>query len=113
VPVQRPRAPAKAAVAPRGRDTAREETELVAAARNALAEQDWARALATLDEHARRFADGVLAEERSALRAIALCRSGAEPARAAVLDFDSRYPGSHHHRSIELACDERSEIAPP
>jgi hypothetical protein len=113
VPVQRPLAPARPSPPPRLEDTTREENELIAAAHGSLAVEDWAEALAALDEHARRFADGALAEERSALRTIALCRSHAEGAREARESFGSRYPGSHHHRSIKLACAERLDPGSP
>jgi hypothetical protein len=116
VPLQRPRvhgtSPADPTPTP-GLDGAREEVELVAAARRSLGERDWPRALALLDAHARRFPDGVLAEERAALRAIALCRSHADGADAAVRAFESSHPGSHHHRSITQACRVADNPASP
>ena len=113
VPVQRPRVAAPTNAPPAPAETSSAELALVGAARTALTDRDWSTTLASLDEHARRFPGGVLAEERAALRAIALCRSGAADARTAVLAFNSRYPGSHHHRSIKAACAERTDPGSP
>jgi hypothetical protein len=46
----------------------RQEARLLRLARSAMARQDFAAALALLAEHARRFRDGSLAEEREVLR---------------------------------------------
>jgi hypothetical protein len=113
LPLQRPRAATPAIDPAPQPDTSSDELVLVAAARTAIRDGEWKPALADLDEHARRFPSGVLAEERSALRAIVLCRSGAADARTAVLAFNSSYPGSHHHRSIKAACDQRTNPTPP
>jgi len=53
-----------------------DELRWLRAARRSLSEQDPAGALASLDEHARHFADGVLAPERRMLEVQALCASG-------------------------------------
>jgi hypothetical protein len=53
-----------------------EETRLVGGADEALRGGDPTRALALLDEHAKNFKDGILAEERAAERVTALCKLG-------------------------------------
>lgn len=50
-----------------------EEVRLITAAREALRGHDGARALATLDEHQRRFPHAALATEATAVRILALC----------------------------------------
>lgn len=52
------------------------ENRLLARARAALIDEQPERALTLLGEHAQRFPQGVLAEERQALRAVALCEAG-------------------------------------
>lgn len=54
--------------------TLQPELALIGAAQAALGSGDAAAALAHLDRHAEHFAHGVLAQERMAARAIALCR---------------------------------------
>lgn len=61
-----------------------EEIRLVSQARLALRGGDGARALATVDEHRRRFPQGALATESSAVRVLALCALG-RAAEARVL----------------------------
>ena len=113
-PVQRPRgvAPQAPAASPPV-DTTAAELELVARARTSVADGDLAAAREALDEHARRFPEGVLAEERAAYRAIVLCRAKAPDARTAQLEFNASYPGSHHHRSIKAACEARGDSPAP
>ena len=71
------------------------ELELLQQARTALARADFAAALAAIAAHERRFPNGQLAEEREALRVLAL--SGAhqsEDARRAATAFRKRFPHS-------------------
>jgi hypothetical protein len=71
------------------------ELELLQPARAALARADFASALAAIATHDRRFPNGQLAEEREALRVLAL--SGAhqsEDARRAATAFRKRFPRS-------------------
>lgn len=69
-------APPPVALAPAGPgDALAAETALLAAARGSL-DSDPAAALARLDEHARAYPKGALAEERDVLRVEALCRAG-------------------------------------
>jgi hypothetical protein len=52
------------------------ELRLLAQAQRALRDGRLSQALELLDEHAERFAQGVLQEERHAARAVTLCRMG-------------------------------------
>ena len=76
-------------------DQARAELRLLRQARAAVAREDYAAALPTLAEHAHRFKDGRLSEEREALRVKALVGLGrtAEGRRAAA-SFRARFPRS-------------------
>jgi hypothetical protein len=76
-------------------DAARLELRLLRPARAAVAHEQFATALVWINEHARRFKDGRLAEEREALRVKALAGLGrtAEARRAAVA-FRARFPRS-------------------
>ncbi|HXU64947.1 MAG TPA: hypothetical protein VN962_24785 [Polyangia bacterium] len=76
-------------------DSDRAELRLVRMARSAVARQDFGAALGLLTEHARRFKDGRLAEEREALRVRALAGLGrTEEARRAAGQFQARFPRS-------------------
>ena len=76
-------------------DAARAELRLLRQARAAVARGDFAAALPPLAEHARRFKNGRLVEEREALRVKALVGLGrAGEARHAAADFRSRFPRS-------------------
>ena len=74
---------------------ASDELRLLRQARAAVASKDFADALSPLAEHARRFKDGRMTEEREALRVKALAGLGRtdEARRAAVL-FEARFPRS-------------------
>jgi hypothetical protein len=76
-------------------DEARAELHLLRRARAAVARGDFAAALPPIAEHARRFKDGRLAEEREALRVKALAGLGRnEEARRAAAAFEARFPRS-------------------
>jgi hypothetical protein len=77
----RPRVDAVDVVAPAKAPPVTEEAQLLQAARGALARREPDRALARIREHARRFADGVLAQERRVLEIRAWCQLG-EPEEA-------------------------------
>ena len=65
------------------------------------------RALTTLEEHARRFPQGQLVEDREALRVQALCAAGDDAgARAAARAFESAHPRSPHLERVRslAAC---------
>jgi len=72
-----------------------DELRLLAPAREAVARHDFGAALAAISEHARRFREGRLAEEREALRVKALAGLGnVREARAASAEFRRRFPRS-------------------
>ena len=74
---------------------ARAELRLLQQARTAVARQDYGAALPTIAEHARRFRDGRLSEEREALRVKALAGLGRmDEARRAAASFRARFPRS-------------------
>ena len=76
-------------------DAARAELHLLRQARGAVAREDYASALRPIAEHARRFKDGRLSEEREALRVKALVGLGrTEDARRAATAFRARFPRS-------------------
>ena len=80
-----------------------EELQLLRAAREDVTRGDFARALAVLSEHARRFRNGVLVEEREALRVKSLAGLGRrEEAQRAAANFHARFP-----HSVLLATFER------
>jgi hypothetical protein len=90
-----PPAAAPAPAAPSRADAAREELRLLRQARAAVARADFAAALPPLTEHARRFKEGRLAEEREALRVKALAGLGrTDEARRAAAAFKVRFPRS-------------------
>lgn len=72
-----------------------EELRLMRAASAALTDDEPGKALQVLRDHARRFPDGALAQERRALRAIGLCKQRAPEARRerdAFLNSDAQSP---------------------
>jgi hypothetical protein len=71
------------------------ELELMRSAHTAFAARDYANALLLAGEHARRFPNGLLTEEREALRIRCLMGSGrASEARRSVASFANRFPRS-------------------
>jgi hypothetical protein len=71
------------------------ELELMRSAHNAFAAHDYAGALALTQEHARRFPNGVLAEEREAVSVRSLAASGhTNEARRAAAAFAKHFPRS-------------------
>jgi len=76
-------------------DAVRAELRLLRQARVAVAREDFAAALPPIAEHARRFKDGRLTEEREALRVRALVGLGrSDEARRAAESFRTRFPHS-------------------
>src|SRR5688500_15389498 len=76
-PVSKPAvSTAPAAAAQVASDTIAEEAALLRGAHTSLASGDGTSAMRALDEHARRFPRGALAEEREAARVMALCAQG-------------------------------------
>jgi hypothetical protein len=85
--------------------TLAEENRLLARARAALIDAEPERALTRLDEHARRFPDGVLSEERQALRAVALCEADRDAdGEAAANAFLRAHPQAALAQRVRSAC---------
>lgn len=94
-------APRVSAKAPEPAD----ELALVSAMQLALRSGNAAQALALVNEHARRFPSGALAQEREGARAIAQCQLAEPTARAAVQSaFEARYPSSPYAPRVKAAC---------
>lgn len=92
-----------------GRDPFVAELTILQRAQAAFARHDFSSALVALAEHARRFADGRLAEEREALRVRSLLALGRRhEARRAAASFAARFP-----RSVLLSRLESEASAPP
>jgi outer membrane protein assembly factor BamD (BamD/ComL family) len=82
-----------------------EENRLFARARAALIDEQPEQALARLAEHARRFPEGVLSEERQALRAVALCEAGRDAdGDAAAQAFLREHPQAALAQRVRSAC---------
>jgi hypothetical protein len=103
-------APARSLVKPVSpADAAREELRLLRQARAAVSRADYAGAMPPIAEHARRFRDGRLAEEREALRVKALAGLGrTDEARRAAAAFEERFP-----RSVLLPAVNRMPASAP
>jgi hypothetical protein len=85
----------------------KEEQALIAGAKRTLDAGDASGAMRALAEHARRFPDGILAEERSALRVMALCARGdSGQGQTERADFLARWPRSPHAGRVRSACSE-------
>jgi len=102
IPVRAPAPPPAAAPPPRRPVSPRPaasnlatESALVERARTALGRGDATAALAAVDEHARRFPQGTMTEERDAVRIQALALAGRrDEARLRARDFRARFPHS-------------------
>jgi hypothetical protein len=96
-----------AAQAPAPADTSGLDTEiaLLRDARDALRGGQPDRALAVVEEHARRFPHGALAEEGDAERVLCLCAlSRLGEARARAVLFAADYPHSSYQASLKSSC---------
>ncbi|UJR81716.1 hypothetical protein [Sandaracinus amylolyticus] len=101
-PRPRPRASAPPPAAP---DALLAETALLRDAHRALRAHDATRALALLDDHAARFPQGTLREERLATRVLALCEAGrTDAARTETARFLAAHPRSMHAARVRAAC---------
>jgi len=90
-------------------DEARAELRLLRQARAAVVREDYAAALPPIAEHARRFKDGRLTEEREALKVKALAGLGrTDEARRAAASFRARFP-----RSVLLPAISQMSTAAP
>lgn len=61
-------------------------------------------AVSVLEEHARRFPEGQVAEERQALQAITWCKLGRPEGREAAEAFLQAHPASPQAPRVKLAC---------
>jgi outer membrane protein assembly factor BamD (BamD/ComL family) len=85
--------------------TVTDEIALVSRAHAALTSGDPASALALLAEHARRFPNGALGEEREATRVLALCALGrTAEARDAASRFFAAFPGGPQSGRVRASC---------
>ncbi len=85
--------------------TLADENRLLGLARTALIRDQPERALARLATHAKRFPDGVLAQERQALRAVALCEAGHhDRGAAAARSFLAAHPGAALASRVRSTC---------
>jgi len=90
-------------------DGVRAELRLLRAARAAVAREDYAAAMLPLAEHAHRFENGRLTEEREALRVKSLVGLGrSAEARRAADSFQARFP----HSVLSPAVN-RMPVSPP
>ncbi len=86
-------------------DALREELALIGVAQSSLGAGRAEAALASLDEHARRFPSGALSLERRALRALALCAAGRrDEGRVEAEAFALRAAGSPLADRVASAC---------
>ncbi len=78
---------------------------LLADAQGAIQRADYGTALARLDEHQRQFPNGVLTEERTAARVVALCGAGHVPeARSLATSFLAKHPSSPLAPRVRSSC---------
>jgi RNA polymerase sigma-70 factor (ECF subfamily) len=84
--------------------TLAEETELLEAARTALARGEADAALRALDRHADRFPTGELADEARSTRLRALCRAGRADDARALADTLAPAGGSRWHAIVDASC---------
>jgi hypothetical protein len=81
------------------------EVAMLRDANAALNAGDAARALALLDEHARRFPNGFLIEDADVLQISATCATGQTgAARELAAVFLSRHPGSSYASAVRTSC---------
>ena len=103
-------ASAEPADAPRS-DTAGDlaaERELIAEAWRALAKGSAAQARAHAETHARTFPHGMLAPEREAVHAIAVCREASSPRPDLADAFERAHPRSPLRARVREACEPSS-----
>lgn len=102
-----PRPTAQPDRAPQPESSLAAETRLLDRARQAVAAGRPTDALAILREAASRFPDGVLVQERAALRVVAMCDAGRyEAGREAAAAFMRSHPRSALRPRVESACAE-------
>lgn len=93
---------------PRGAAKAQQpadELALVSSMQLALRSGNPSEALALVSEHARRFPDGALSQEREGARAIGRCQLAEPAARSAIQTaFEAHYAGSPYAARVKAAC---------
>ena len=88
-------------------DTVKAEAALLERAR-LLATNNPSQALAVTREHARRFPNGLLAQEREVIAIEALRKLGKQDeASQRATKFQKAYPGSAHQRSVSSGAAEK------
>jgi hypothetical protein len=100
-------APRETSIRPRGRagSTLEQELPLLQSAQEALRGGDTDRALGLLETHAKRFPDGMLAQERRAVHAMAVCRkNGRAAGRAEADEFLLDAPASPLAQRVRAVC---------
>ncbi len=93
---------------PRGPGRLAEEVAILSRAQTDLHAGHFASALRLLEEHARKFPRGALAQERVAARIQALCGAGRHTEANAELERLS--PGSLHERRARVACATKPKL---
>lgn len=93
--------------------TLAEEIALLEKIRAALLADAPTRALDHVREHARRFPRGVLAQEREALRAVAMCTAGQSGGRAKAKSFTRAHPQSPLVAKVRAACSDEEKSDTP
>jgi len=103
--VTRSAAPAPLPANARGASGLEEEVQLLREAQQAMREGHPDRALALVDEHARRFPEGLLRQERIAVRVLALCALGRTgQARRESEGFLRQWPASPFSTQLRASC---------
>ncbi len=92
---------------PSGPEALAEEARLLRLAREGLRRGDLTAARSALDEHARQFPKGALAEDRAAYDVVLRCRVGAPHAASTLAAFKRAYPRSPHSPRLAEACEDR------
>jgi hypothetical protein len=90
---------------PGGPSTVGAEADLLRQADGAVKAGNPSRALALVHEHATKFPNGIMSEEREAVRIVVLCALGRiEDARAAASLFLREHPRSPLARRVRESC---------
>jgi hypothetical protein len=99
-----PRATAPTIAKPSAPDPLAAELALIERARQGLKSGQPNQALAALAEHRAKFEHGVMTQERTALRALALCSLGDAQGKVEAQRFLERNPGSPLATHLRTGC---------
>lgn len=99
-----PRSTTRRPASPSTADALRAELALMDRARAALESGDASTLSQLCSEHARRFPQGALAEEREAWQAVAACTLGRSDAQTRAAAFLREHPGSAQAQRVRAAC---------